>query len=125
MHTNYKTEAVAKLAQEIKAVGFRVFIAKSGTYGFYTDQDGSKVVSFQFDLGGFKFSGNYKSDQPRQTGTGWGMGEHGSVSAEGLCNMFVSGPPQWAVRGANWHFTTLAEHLKTYQSSSQYTELTN
>lgn len=119
----YKTEAVAALAQEIKAAGFRVFIAKSGTHGFYTDEGGTRVVSFQFDLGGFKFSGNYKSDQPRQTGTGWGMGEHASVSASGLKNMLESTPPQWAVRGANYRLTTLEQHLATYQASSVYTEI--
>lgn len=120
---SYKVEAVAQLAQEIKAAGFRVFIAKSGTYGFYTDEAGSRVVSFQFDLGGFKFSGNYKTDQPRQTGTGWGMGESVNVSAEGFRNMFESNPPQWAVRGANWELTTLDQHLATYQRSSLYTEV--
>jgi len=119
----YKTEAVAELAQTIKAAGFRVFIAKSGTYGFYTDEAGSRVVSFQFDLGGFKFSGNYKSDQPRQTGTGWGMGESVDVSASGLKSMFESNPPQWATRGAVCKLTTLAQHLATYQKSSVYTEI--
>jgi hypothetical protein len=120
---SYKVEAVAQLAQEIKAAGFRVFIAKSGTYGFYTDEAGSRVVCFQFDLGGFKFSGNYKTDQPRSTGTGWGFGEAASVSAESLDSMLKSNPPQWAVRGANWQLTTLEQHLKTYQASSVYTEV--
>lgn len=122
---SYKVEAVAQLAQEIKAAGFRVFIAKSGTYGFYTDEAGSRVVSFQLDLGGFKFTGNYKTDQPRSTGTGWGLGESASVSVEGLRTMLESNPPQWAVRSANWELTTLEQHLKTYQASSQYTELTD
>jgi hypothetical protein len=123
MNTNYKTEAVAELAQSIKAAGFRVFIAKSGTYGFYTDEAGSRIVSFQFDLGGFKFSGNYKTDQPRSTGNGWGFGEGVDISASGLRSMFESTPPQWAVRGANWELTTLEQHLKTYQASSQYVEV--
>lgn len=48
---SYKVEAVKELANKIKATGFRVFIAKSGTYGFYTDTAGSKVVYFQYDLG--------------------------------------------------------------------------
>ena len=123
MNTNYKTEAVKVLAEEIKEAGFRVFIAKSGTYGFYTDEAGTRVISFQFDLGGFKFSGNYKSDQPRQTGTGWGMGESVNVSASGLRSMFESYPPEWAVRGANYRLTTLEQHLATYQASSQYVEV--
>lgn len=120
MATNYKVEAVQELAQEIKKAGFRVFIAKSGTYGFYTDEAGSRVVSFQFDLGGFKFSGNYKS---KSCGTGWGMGESYSYSPEGFRNMFKSNPPQWATNGEAVTINTLEQHLKTYQSSSQYTEL--
>lgn len=112
----YKEKAVKELAAEIKAAGFRVFIAKSGTHGFYTDGAGSRVVSFQFDLGGFMFTGNYKTDQPRSTGTGW-------VCSEGdFQNMFNQHAPQWAVHGANWKYTTLAQHLATYQASSQYTE---
>lgn len=114
---NYKVEAVQQLAQEIKQAGFRVFIAKSGTYGFYTDAEGSKVVSFQFDLGGFKFTGNYKTSEPRNTGTGWGL-EDGDYK-----NMFNQYAPRWAVRDAQWQFTTLAQHLATYQSSSQFVEL--
>lgn len=117
MHPTYKTEAVAKLAQEIKAEGFRVFIAHSGTYGFYTDLEGSRVTSFRFDLGGFKFSGNYKSDQPRQTGTGW------EVLTGTFKDMHAEYPPAWATQGANWRFTTMAEHLAIYQVSSKYTEL--
>lgn len=36
---NYKQEAIAKLAQQIKHEGFRVFIAKSGTYGIFCNKD--------------------------------------------------------------------------------------
>lgn len=115
--SNYKTEAVQQLAQEIKAAGFRPFIAKSGTYGFYTDEAGSRVVCFQLDLGGFKFSGNYKTSQPKQCGTGWQLAD-GDYQ-----NMFDQHAPQWALRGAEWKFTTLEQHLATYQRSSQYTEV--
>jgi hypothetical protein len=117
MITNYKTEAIAELAQEIKASGFRVFIAASGTYGFYTDLEGSRVTSFQYGLGGFEFHGNYKSDQPRSTGTGWRVlnGTFKDMSAEY--------PPSWATKGANWRFTTLEEHLGVYQASSRYVEV--
>lgn len=113
---SYKVEAVKQLAQEIKATGFRVFLAKSGTYGFYTDAEGSKLVSFQFDLGGFKFTGNYKTDQPRQCGTGWQL-------QDGDFNQMFNEAPTWSVRGASWKYSTLEQHLKTYQASSQYTEV--
>lgn len=115
--SNYKIEAVKALAQEIKADGFRVFIAKSGTYGFYTDADGSRLVSFQLDLGGFNFTGNYKTDQPRSTGTGWQLVQNRTYK-----EMFNE-CPTWSLRGASWKFTTLAQHLATYQASSVYTEV--
>lgn len=114
---SYKVEAVKQLAQEIKATGFRVFLAQSGTYGFYTNAEGSKVVCFQFDLGGFKYSGKYKTEKPSQTGAGWGLAEN---SFE---NMFKQMPPQWATSGFGYKFTTLDQHLATYQASSKYTEV--
>lgn len=117
--TDYKTEAVQQLAAEIKNAGFRVFIAKRGTHGFFTDTNGSRVVSFQYEPSGFKFSGNYKSDQPRSTGTGWDMGK--AISAN-YNELFNSGAPRWAVGSAEWKFTTLAQYLATYQSSSVFTE---
>ena len=120
MATNYKVQAIAELAAKIKAAGFRVFIAESGTYGFYTDEQGTRVVSFQYDLGGFRFSGNYKSNH---CGTGWGLGESARVSAQGFRAMFESNPPRWATRGEPVSLTTLGQHLKTYQASSRYIEL--
>lgn len=113
--SNYKTEAVAQLAQEIKAAGFRVFIAKSGTYGFFTNEEASKVVSFQYDLGGFKFSGNYKS---KSCGSGWGMDDGMSFDA-----MLKANAPHWATNGQPVQCTTLQHYLATYQQSSLYTEI--
>jgi hypothetical protein len=113
---SWKIEATSELAKNIKASGFRVFIAKSGTYGFYTDAEGSKVVSFQLDLGGFKFTGNYKTNQPTQCGTGWQLAEG---TYQGMFNEF----PSWSLRGASWKYTTLEQYLATYHPSSVYTEV--
>lgn len=112
---SYAKEAVIELAERIKKEGFRVFIAECGTYGFYTDQAGSKVVSFQFGVGGFTFAGNYKSSPLR--GTGWGLPDSSDFQF-----MFDQYPPLWAVGRSEWTFTTLEQHLKTYQQSSKYTE---
>lgn len=112
--SNYKTEAVKELAAEIKEAGFRVFIAKSRTYGFYTNQEGSKIVSFQYDLGGFKFSGNYKS---KSSGTGWIM--ENNMSFVEMINSYV---PNWATKEPV-KLTTLEQHLATYQQSSSYVEI--
>lgn len=114
--SGYKVEAVKALAEQIKSQGFRVFIAKSGTYGFYTDSEGTRIVSFQYDLGGFRFTGNYKTSQPRSTGTGWQL-------RDGDFKQMFAEFPSWSLRGASWKFTTLEQHLATYQASSQYKEI--
>lgn len=114
---SYKVEAVKELAKHIKASGFRVFIAKAGSYGFYTDAEGSKVVSFQYGLGGYSFSGNYKTDQPRSTGTGWQL-------QDGTYQDMFNECPTWSLRGASWKYTTLEQYLATYHPSSVYTEYT-
>lgn len=116
---SWKIEAVKELALNIKASGFRVFLANSGTHGFYTDAEGSKLVSFQLDLGGFQFTGKYKTDQPRSTGTGWQLVQGVNHTYQDMFNE----RPTWSLSGAKWEYTTLEQHLKTYQASSQYAEV--
>jgi hypothetical protein len=113
MSRNYKAEAVVQLAKEITEAGFRAFIAKRGHYGFYTDAEGTRVVSFQYDLGGFTFSGDYKS---KSCGSGWRL-EDGTFA-----EMFSQIPPRWATKGEAVTLTTLAQHLATYDKSSFYVE---
>lgn len=123
---SYKVEAVAEIAAAILAAGFRVFVAESGTYGFYTDTEGKTVVSFQFDLGGFKFSGNYKPRQAtdgRYTGTGWIMGNSYAVTRDGLQTMLDSHAPHWATNGLPVDRASLVTHLRGYQSSSRFAEV--
>ncbi len=110
---DYQVEIIEELIPKIQKAGFRVFIAERGTYGFYTDKEGSKVISFQADLGGVSFSGNYRS---KQDGTGWRIGENLTEFA----NVFVAPVPYWA--SSNYTITTLEQHLAQYQSSSKYTE---
>ena len=112
-------EIINEYAQEALTAGFRVFIAERGTYGFFTDKEGKKVVSFGVEFGGIKLSGNYKSSQPRQCGTGWGFGEYLTP-----IEAFNAGAPRWATGGHSWAYTTLDQHLKAYQASSKYIELT-
>ena len=114
--SNYKVEAVKELAEQIKQAGYRVFLAESGTYGLYTDKEGTRVVCFQYDLGGFRFSGNYITDQPRYTGTGW------VLETNSFEHMFYQGPLLSQVGNASWKYTTLEQHLNRYNPSSKYTE---
>ena len=109
---------ILEVSEEIKKQGFQVFVANSGEYGFYTD--GKKVISFQIEFGSIAFSGNYKTDNPRSTGNGWRICD--SIPAS-LTDTLNSMPPQWAVGNSRWTFTTLKQHLDTYQKSSRYTEI--
>lgn len=124
---SYKVEAIAELAAQIRSYGHRVFLAESGTYGFYTDTEGRTVVSFQFDLGGFKFSGNYKPRSHmagRTTGTGWIFGNTYEISREGLQSMLDSHAPHWATNGLPVDRSSLVMQLRDYQSSSRFAEVT-
>jgi len=120
MSNDYKKQAIYELVEEIKTVGFRVFIAKSATHGFFTNADGQRIVSFQYDLGSINYSGNYTTDQPRITGTGWRIAK---VSKMSINEIFTSFPPFWATGQSKWNYTTLAQYLATYQRSSQYYEV--
>jgi hypothetical protein len=108
--SDYEKEIVNDLVGKIKAAGFRAFVAERGTYGFFTDADGTQVISFGVDLGTVTVSGNYKTDRPRETGTGWviekTVGDVPDVKA-----LFDQYPPRWATGDAKWSFTTLDRHL--------------
>lgn len=116
---NYKKEMIAELAAKIQKAGFRVFLAAKGTYGFYTDKEGTRVISFQVDLCHISFSGNYITDRPRQTGTGWRITDD---IVNDFKEVFNASPPNWATCGATWRFTTIEDHFNRYLKSSKYKE---
>lgn len=116
---NYRQQMIAELAKEIKDSGYRVFISGNGEYGFYTDIYGARVISFGCDLGSIRFSGNYKTNQPANTGTGWRICE----DSKNFSEIFSTIAPRWAVGSAKWAFTTLEQYLDTYQSSSKFKEI--
>lgn len=122
----YARQTIQQLSKAMLDQGFRVFLAESETYGFMTDADGTRVVCFQTDLGIVSLSGNYKTNKPLETGMGWRIGEiDGKFNTVNFACLFLSSPPSWALKGASWRFTTLNEHLATYQESSKYRELDN
>ncbi len=122
---NNRKQAAAHFAGLIRGFGFRVFLASSGDYGFVTDAEGSRVLSFSFTDGG-SLSGNY-GPPSHESGTGWRMEEHPDNlrSADDVRRALYAMPPSWAQRhGRGWkRMTTLAEHLQTYGASSGYTEV--
>ena len=117
----YEKQAAAEFAQAAVKAGYRAYLAEKGNYGFYTDDDGSRVVSFQFN-GFFESSvgGNYVTDKPAQTGTGWRIAD---ASAKNIRVYFDANPPHWAVRDSKWRLATLDDHLDRYQRSSKYEQV--
>jgi hypothetical protein len=123
MRTEIKKQYINELASNLKNKGFRVFISASGAYGFFTNEGGDRVVSFQVDDLSYQysFSGNYypeKASSGVQVGRGWRLDNNLSFK-----NMIASNAPQWATAGHAVKYTTLEKYLKTYQNSSQFTEL--
>lgn len=112
---------IQELTENIKKAGFRVFIAESKSHGFYTDNSGSKLISFQNDLSGIQFSGNYRTSKPSQTGSGWILNVD-NTSKFDIKSIFNEIPPYWATAGSKWAYTTLEQHLKMYGKSSKYKE---
>lgn len=121
MGYEYQKQRAAEIAAQIKAQGFRVFLAEQGTYGFFTDEEGTRVVSFQVNGLRDSVGGNYRASEPQKTGNGWQISE--SINPEIAQNYFDKEAPHWAVGKASWRHTTLEEHLATYQASSKYSEV--
>lgn len=120
MRINYEKQWALEFAARIKALGFTVYLAERGTYGFITDETESRVLSFQFNGLDHKLSGNY-SPPSRESGTGWGMDKtpNDLHTADDVKKALYSNPPSFC--GNGWkRLTTVAEHLKQYHSSSKY-----
>lgn len=117
-----KNELIAHIAQRLHGWGYTVYIAESGEYGFYTD--GVRVVCFGCRFSGINFSGNYSTNAPKSTGTGWKFSDGdmlADITKEKARAFITAHAPDWAVRGASVvNYTTPAQHLATYQPSSRY-----
>lgn len=114
---NNREKAIKDVASEILMAGLRVFLAKSKTYGFYTDEKGTRTVSFQNVYFSVVFTGDYISTH---SGQGWIIGNPSDDYSE----MLYSKAPHWAIgNDPRWHYQTLAEHLEMFDRSSRYTEI--
>jgi len=120
MRSTYNKQAIQEVAQDILAKGLRVFIAESGTYGIYTNQEGTRVVYFQADLDGVNFSGCYSSPIRSGCGTGWRIGnwlDHKDYAA-----MLQYAPPRWATGGNRVTMLDLDRYLAK-SAHSRYKEV--
>lgn len=123
-HLEWKKQAILDLTNTIKNNGFRVFIAKSGEYGFYTNKEGSSVVSFQIDYFSVIFSGNHRVLRDGHiVGAGWRFDKQPSVlDYESLQGMIDARTPSWVDTLNRTIPKTLASHLEDYQCSSKFVE---
>lgn len=115
---------VLEFAQRIKALGFRVYVAKDGTgnYGFISDDSGKRVLSFSFN-DGWSLGGNY-GPPSQESGTGWRMdeGPESLRTAEDVRRALYAHPPAFC--GNGWKYlTTVDQHLAHYGMSSRYSEV--
>jgi hypothetical protein len=116
--STYEREYFLNVAQRITACGFTVYEAEQGTYGFYTDNAQTRVVSFGIRLGVLEFSGNYEPN--KENGSGWRM-EEILLNEKALREALYSGVPHWIRFTASKPvFMTVQSYLDHYQSSSRY-----
>lgn len=116
----YNVTAAHDFAHRIAAMGFVVYLATAGHYGFISDDSGARVLSFQFAGVEDTLSGNY-GPPSRDSGTGWRMDQtpQSLDSVEAVTRALYAHPPQWCGKG--WkHMTTLEQHLAFYGKSLGY-----
>lgn len=115
-------EAAIEFARYIKSLGFKVYLAKSETYGFITTESGERVLSFSFSLDD-SLSGNYYPPSS-ESGTGWRLTQLPSqLKTKADVDKALNASPDYQT-GKGWkRFTTLKDYLAMYQSSSQFKEV--
>lgn len=116
-----KIADAAQFAARMKALGFTVYLAKSQTYGFITDDAQRRVLSFSMNDGS-SLSGNY-GPPSRESGTGWRldrMPEH-LLTAQDVADALYSIPPSYCGRG--WkRFSSVVDHMAAYGLASGFTK---
>jgi hypothetical protein len=119
----YLQDDARAFAERIKAMGFKVYLAQperdssAGLYGFITDAEGARVVSFSFNDGG-SLGGCY-GPPSRESGTGWRMdkGPESLRTAADVKEALYSMPPAFCGKG--WRsLTSAAVYLQAYSSSN-------
>jgi hypothetical protein len=123
IYASAKKEA-AIFSDRIKGLGFRVFLADEGKghYGFITDEEGTRVLSFSF-MHETSLSGNYGPPSTK-SGTGWRMATKPEDlrAADDVKSALYAEAPYRENKG--WrYYITLDQHLSSYGKSSKYLEI--
>ena len=120
----HERQIAADFAAKALEAGFEVWLADSGTYGFYTDDAGKRVVSFGARFDGINLGGNYAAS--RESGTGWQMEDLISpdfATPKRLRNWLDANAPHWT-KNHNPRYTTREDQLREYGPSSKYQRVT-
>lgn len=120
---NYRQEMAIEFAKKVKSLGFRAYLAYTNEYGIITDSVGQRVLCFGSDFRGINLSGNYLPS--KGSGTGWKISDSvpatDTLTADYITRALQANAPSWANNKPV--YTTLAQHLDSYGSSSKYVEL--
>lgn len=118
----YQLKVIEELSEKLLAFGFRVFLSESKTYGFYTNEKGCPLISFQVNYLTPVFSGNY-SPATKRHGTGWRIKTNPDTK-EDFERLLYSFPSYPLTTDDNQviKWTCLEEYLCTYKHS-KFTEL--
>lgn len=122
-----KQHRIFALANKIKSFGYNVYLSERNEYGFFTDNESKRLVSFQIDYFFFNFSSNHKSIN---LGSGvrltndekcieWDIDTW--CTYDFLKSLMTSKPyisKRKKEKFISW--TTLQEHMEIYNSSSKY-----
>lgn len=117
---SYLKNDARAFAERIKALGFAVYIAERGTYGFITDETESRVLSFSMS-DGYRLGGNY-GPPSQESGTGWVLEAtpYDLRTAEDVRRALYEKPTVCQC-GKGWRYlTTVAQYLDTYNTSSRF-----
>lgn len=119
---NSTQQTASEFAGFIKGLGFKVYLAAVGTYGFITDATEARVLSFSFTDGG-SLGGNY-GPPSTTSGTGWRLDQSPwqLKTADDVRGALYATAPQWVGKG--WkRYSTVADQLAQYGTSSKYREI--
>lgn len=123
MGYQYSRDQALAFARRIKEMGFTVYLAKAGHYGFITDDTESRVLSFAFDGPHDSLGGNY-GPPSHESGIGWRLAdapEHLTTPERVKAALYAT-PGLYCGRG--WRYlSTVGQYLGAYGPSSQFAKL--
>jgi hypothetical protein len=117
-YAEQKKQVIRQFAELAKEQGFKAYLSYNDEYGYFTDAEGKKVISFQLDFGSVVCSANVKNTSGG--GTGYRI-ETGQKPKD----FYAQGIPSWyhPYCTPKTRFATQEEYQKDFQKSSKFYEI--